>query len=410
MLPRKWPFLVATVAILALAPARACNVPVFRYALERWRPDAYEAILFHKGPLTPELEKLVAELRKAGDDAKEPANLEVLTVDLAGEVPENARKLWEAQANGATPWLVIRYPASVGIDASVWSGPPSAEIVKTLLRSPARREIARRLMKGDSVVWVIIDTGDKKHDDATAELVQTELKKLEKSLKLPNPDAPDEDGKVVKLLAELPLKMSFSVLRVSRDDPKEELFVAMLLNADTDGPKLKGLPVTMPVFGRGRPEEGWLTLAAARRSLMFPIFGRGRALDAFAGSGINAENIESVASFLAGPCSCTVKRLSPGADVLMAANWESVVEGGASAPAESPNKPGVPVPIPTGVRATEKATEQSGPTVRAAPAADVDNPKRSGVPMYIWIGAVALTLLVVSAALRSRKPNGESTP
>ena len=27
----------------------ACTVPVFRYALERWQPDAYEATLFSRG-------------------------------------------------------------------------------------------------------------------------------------------------------------------------------------------------------------------------------------------------------------------------------------------------------------------------------------------------------------------------
>ena len=34
----------------ALAPT--CNIPVFRYALERWPADSYEVILFHRGPLT----------------------------------------------------------------------------------------------------------------------------------------------------------------------------------------------------------------------------------------------------------------------------------------------------------------------------------------------------------------------
>ena len=37
---------------LAAGPASACNVPVFRYALERWKPDAYEVHVFHKGPLS----------------------------------------------------------------------------------------------------------------------------------------------------------------------------------------------------------------------------------------------------------------------------------------------------------------------------------------------------------------------
>ncbi|HUQ72324.1 MAG TPA: hypothetical protein VM165_22550, partial [Planctomycetaceae bacterium] len=29
----------------------ACNVPVFRYALEHWRPDPYRLTVLHRGPL-----------------------------------------------------------------------------------------------------------------------------------------------------------------------------------------------------------------------------------------------------------------------------------------------------------------------------------------------------------------------
>lgn len=383
---RKLFFISLLFGLFPLVSARACNVPVFRYALERWRPDPYEVFVFHNGPLTTELNKLVAELRKAGEDSKEPANVEVLTVDLAGEVPEAARKLWESQAKGVAPWMVVRYPVSVGIEASIWAGTPTAEVVSALIQSPARREIARRLQKGDSTVWVILETGDKKQDDATAELVQTELKKLEQSLKLPNPDVPDEDGKVVKLLSELPLKVRFSVLRVSRSDPAEKLFIPMLVNTDDEIAKMENVPV------------------------MFPVFGRGRALDAFAGKGINAENIESVASFLVGACSCTVKRLSPGADVLMAANWESIVEPGTTVPAESPNKPGVPVAIPSAAPPTDKA--QPGPTLRGVAAgseeAGVAVSKGNSLSPSLWIGAVVVALVILGVALRFRKSNGES--
>ena len=51
-------------AVLLLAPAagRACNVPVFRYALERWAADAYELVVFHREPLTTNQQALVASL------------------------------------------------------------------------------------------------------------------------------------------------------------------------------------------------------------------------------------------------------------------------------------------------------------------------------------------------------------
>ena len=38
----------------------ACNVPLFRYALERWEPDAYVFVVFHSQPLTAEQQTMRA--------------------------------------------------------------------------------------------------------------------------------------------------------------------------------------------------------------------------------------------------------------------------------------------------------------------------------------------------------------
>ena len=40
--------------VLHASLAQACSVPVFRYALEQWRPDPFPVVVFHKGELTPE--------------------------------------------------------------------------------------------------------------------------------------------------------------------------------------------------------------------------------------------------------------------------------------------------------------------------------------------------------------------
>src|SRR5262249_23707801 len=151
------PLLVVLSAFLLPSPAHACNIPVFRYALERWKPDAYDAVVFHKGPLDPDLAKLVAEIRKAADDPKTPANVNVVTVDLSGDVEEGMLKLWQLQTNTTLPWMVLRYPHSTLREPSAWSGPFDAQLARSLVQSPVRRELARRLMKGDSVVWVLVE-------------------------------------------------------------------------------------------------------------------------------------------------------------------------------------------------------------------------------------------------------------
>src|SRR5262245_15707935 len=56
--------------------------------------------------------------------------------------------------------------------------------------------------------------------------------------------------------------------------------------------------------------------------IVFPVFGRGIALHALVGKGITEENIATAAGFLVGECSCEVRRLNPGVDLLMTADWE----------------------------------------------------------------------------------------
>src|SRR5687767_6507702 len=60
--------------------ARACNVPVFRYALEHWRADPYRVTLFHDGPLSEADEKLIRPLEQQHDQSL--ANLTFRSVDV----------------------------------------------------------------------------------------------------------------------------------------------------------------------------------------------------------------------------------------------------------------------------------------------------------------------------------------
>jgi len=310
-------------SLLALGDVRACNVPVFRYALERWHPDPYEAVIFHKGPASAELRALAKQITTAAN-AKLPANIEPVLVDVDQEGDTPLRQLWLRQKGATLPWLVLRYPGSVGKEPAAWAGTPTADVLKTAFHSPARQEISKRLLMGHSVVWVLVESGDKTQDDAAAARLEETLKKLEKTLKLPTDDdvkqpvGPDE-----KLLSELPLKVSFSVLRVARTDAAEKLLIAMLVNSDEE------------------------VAERSKEPIMFPVFGRGRVLDAFVGKGINADTVSDAAAFLCAACSCTVKRLNPGYDLLMATDWDAVL-GGKERPPEPTIKPGQPVPIPPG--------------------------------------------------------------
>ena len=63
---------------------------------------------------------------------------------------------------------------------------------------------------------------------------------------------------------------------------------------------------------------------------MFPIFGRGRVVPPATGEEIQPEAIREMAEFLTGPCSCEVKEMNPGYDLLLSADWKSLGDYGQS--------------------------------------------------------------------------------
>ncbi|MCA9071637.1 MAG: hypothetical protein KDA84_22075, partial [Planctomycetaceae bacterium] len=168
--------------------------------------------------------------------------------------------------------------------------------------SPKRREAAQRLLKGDTAVWLFVESGNKEADDVAYQRLNNELKRCEKELQLPAPDPQDVADGLISV-DQASLKIQFSILRLSRDDPKELQFLNMLLDS----------------------EEGLRSAEFKDQPMTFPIFGRGRALYAVIGQGISREVIFDACRFLVGPCSCQVKNQNPGTDLLMAVNWDQQV-------------------------------------------------------------------------------------
>ena len=74
--------------------AFACNVPVFRYALERWQPDPYRATLFHRGPLSEAQHALLRPLE--GASGKGFANVVLRLVDVDKFDDDADRTLFDA--------------------------------------------------------------------------------------------------------------------------------------------------------------------------------------------------------------------------------------------------------------------------------------------------------------------------
>lgn len=264
------PWAVA-VAFLGALAVQACTIPVFRYALDRWQPDAWRLVVPTAMAKQPEIAKLLVPFR-----GNAPANIRIEDGGAATEA-----KLF----------------ASYAPEKPLWSGALDAASLGALLESPARKELAKRILEGESVIWVIA-LGDKPEDAAAADRIEKRLKFLEQVVQIPPQDPDDPDS---QLGPGPPLKLKLAVLRVKLSDPTEKIFCQMIA-----GPKC------LAALAKGE------TFAA-------PVFGRGRVLGAWTATELDEAAIEDATMFLTGRCSCRVKNQSPGWDVLLKIDWDDAL-------------------------------------------------------------------------------------
>ena len=297
-LSRLW--ICLCILLAGFAIAQACQVPVFRYALERWEPAGYR-VSIAPGPdgLSDAEQKAVEILRGAPGDPTSPANVEIELEQPASGAP-------------AAGQLILRYPHRRGAarEEPIWQAPLTAENVRRLVESPARVELRRRLLAGESAIWILLESGDPAKDAAAEKAMTIAMGEAQSSLKLPEPEAasnpaaarpgPHANENAEVLRTDLPVEIRFSLLRLKRNDPAEAALVAMLTHLEDD----LGDYVQEP--------------------MVFPVFGRGRVLEPLIGAGVTSHNMMGQAGYLCGACSCEVKEQNPGMDLLMAANWEPV--------------------------------------------------------------------------------------
>ena len=282
----------------------ACNVPVFRYALERWPAENYEVFIFHHGPLSAE-DKLIINWLKESSNSKIPySNYNVHTFDLSTRLEGYIRDIWDSLDSPELPCMAVFYPNSFLYGGNIWYGGLAAKDAKELIKSPVRTEIARRILNGESAVWIFLESGDTEKDNAAADMLQTQLKKLENSLKLPIISSDDIFNDFVNINENGPeLQVVFSMIPLSRSDPAESYLINMLMKSEPDLFEYISYPMA------------------------FPVYGRGRVLYTLIGNGINERVIQKACEFIIGPCSCIIKAQNPGVDLLMMTNWEASLQG-----------------------------------------------------------------------------------
>lgn len=353
--------------LAATTLADACTIPVFRYALDRWEADKFHLILPVSATKDTALQDLLRPLRANGK-----ANLDITTSkDAALASAELRPSRTDAQAGTAAD--------------PVWSGTLDKPALEALLDSPARQQILRSILAGDSLVWVLADTGSPA-DTAEAARIEKRLKFLEQVAALPIQDPNDPDS---QLGPGPPLKLKFTLLRLRRDDPGEQILLRMLA-------------------GREKTK-----LDPAATSFAAVIFGKGRVLGAWPLDHLDDRSLEETSMFLVGRCSCRLKTENPGWDLLLNVDWESALkkagEDAAAAPAPastsaSPASDSPPsaaasiethsLPLAPGSKPAVPETVTITPPLAAADA-PVTSPRRPSWSTLSGLGAAALAVLLL---------------
>jgi len=288
----------------------ACSVPVFRYALDNWDAERYEVV-------APEVERSVWEDLVPVDDP-------FLRLELAkGEGVELRQPYMEESVLLTDRLTPDQLPA--------W------------LDSPKRREMVDRILAGDSAVYLILH--EEKDPAAVVERVDARLRHLESVIELPELDPNDPAD---TLGPGPPLKVKFSTLPISRSDESEGPLLAML--TDFLGEQDTGETVVIPVFGRGRALG------------MIPIDDE------------LEPRLDEVTLYLCGACSCQVKKLNPGWDLLVSVDWPARLEQASLRPAEEPRPAPAPKSTPAPESVTFGAAAEGEPTPAAKSALEQTSP------------------------------------
>ena len=290
--------LVALLSLLAL-PALACNIPVFRYALERWTSDRLKVTVFAEGRVSNEDLDLWKQLESASDDGMN-SNIETDWVHLVENKNPARREAWE-RLKKIHPEIKMPYVMIEGKHARgpfvAWHGP--LQDSKSALQSPLRVELGKRLTSGDAIVWLVLQSAkDEAANKRVQEMLLVETGKLSQSLELPEGiGLPGSE-----LFSEVPLLLKFSTLQFARDDADEDYLLQMLAGLQPEA------------FEDDEP-------------LVVPIFGRGRALEVVPASQLTPALLRDLTGFLCAACSCQVKEQNPGFDLLLNMNWDRELFG-----------------------------------------------------------------------------------
>ncbi len=388
--------------------ARACDTPVFRYAMSNWAPAPYHVFYVYEGQPAEQDEAANKRLKtwSEGTESLPPANLLFRSVDRADaklieQLPGVVREACESIEEGDLPRHLVFTP---------WGEPLSSQrldeaAIEAMFHSPARDQLADMLDQGKTAVLLMIPGTDRDENERVEKVVNGLLEDARAGRVTPGslldlPTVSPGDLDVAEAGSAAPGEgptLELGLIRVDRQDQAEQWLVRSLTALESD-----------------------LTEYLAQPMVYF-VFGRGQAMPPYVGAGITAENLRAEVGFVCGPCSCTVKQENPGGDLPMQWDWDATAvkldqrellardeDAGAEMAYAGPaaNAVETVVAAPLSVKATSPNTHEAA--VKPQFAADTRTPTRDDTstrrPSFAnrltWIlgGGLAIATLLVAVA------------
>ena len=286
-------FLIFTVCLNSLF---ACNIPVFLYAMKYWNSGNYRLIIFHEEEFR-EHETLALDHLSSATNNSSFLNMRDTVIKVTSQEAEQIKLKYQTDI---LPVMVLLYPEETGITETIWTGELTKANINNIISSTSRSEIIKNLLRGDAIVWLFLESGNKSLDQKFYKILTDNLNKLSDELSLPD-TAFDIYGNPIDTYQPQDFKLSFSVTKLSVDNPSEEIFSKILRNSEPD-------------------------LKFFNSPMAFPVFGKGRTLYALIGEGINENTIRDGCNSIIGWCSCVIKEDNPGTDLLFSANWSDFID------------------------------------------------------------------------------------
>ena len=145
----------------------------------RWQPTPYEVYSFHddtNAEAHAAVEKAIADVADGTDNR---ANIVFIPVNLTDDpelngVTPDIKAAWTSQKDQSLPSYLISTPYGV----QIYSGKLTADTVKTLVESPARKLMAQQLEAGKIGVLLYLNGKDKKENEEAKKILQGLVKEV----------------------------------------------------------------------------------------------------------------------------------------------------------------------------------------------------------------------------------------